>query len=156
MKYLLIRHGKTDANRTTRAAYGTQGAPLNDDGIQQAKALRWELLKHDIILSNEPAAVSELLRAKQTAEVAGLKNIHTNSLLNEVNTPDQQKTTEDIKKGILAPEAIAAAKKLLANPPKERIWVTHGQLIAAILAELKQADPDTFMPDFCEIRVVEL
>ncbi len=153
---MLIRHGKTDASRTTRAAFGKQGAPLNDEGTQQAKALRWELLKRNIILGNEPVAVSELLRARQTAEVAGLKNTVANSFLNEVNTLDPQKTTEDIKKGILAPEAIAAAKRLLANPPKEKIWVTHGQLIAAILAELKQTDPKKFMPDFCEIREVEL
>src|SRR5207302_6657304 len=121
MKHFLIRHGKTDANRMTRAVYGKQGAPLNDEGIQQAKILRWKLAQCNATLSNEPTAVSEFLRTQQTAEVAGLKNIVINSLLNEVNTPDLQKTTKAIQKGIVAPEAIAAAKKLLANPPKEKI-----------------------------------
>lgn len=156
MRYFIIRHGKTDANRMTRAAYGKQGAPLNDEGIQQATALRAALRKHGIDLAKEPVAVSELLRAQQTAQFAGLKNIAVNPALNEVNPPDPQKTTEELKRGILAPEAIAAARKVLANPPKEKIWVTHGLLIAAILSELKLADAHDWMPGFCEIREIEL
>ena len=156
LKYYLIRHGKTDANRMARAAYGKQGAPLNDEGNQQARALRKRLLGYGFDLNTVPVAVSELLRAQQTAELAGLKNITVNSLLNEVNTPDPQKTTEQLKQGIIAEEATQAAKSLLLNPPKATIWVTHGQLIAAVLQELKQNDPHKFMPDFCEIREIEL
>ena len=156
MRYYLIRHGKTDANRMTRATYGKQGAPLNDDGKQQAEELHKKLLELGIDLNKEVVAASELLRAQQTAEFAGFQNIVINSILNEVNTPDPQKTTDDLKRGILADEAIVAAKEVLANPPKERIWVTHGQLIAAILAELKQNKLNTFIPDFCEVTEIEL
>lgn len=156
MRYYLIRHGKTDANRTTRAAYGKQGAPLNDEGRQQAGTLHETLLALGIDPRNEVAAVSELLRTQQTAELAGLKKTVTTSMLNEVNTPDPQKTTDDLKRGILAEEAVVAAKNLLAHPPKERLWVTHGQLIAAILAELKQISPNKFIPDFCEVTAIDL
>lgn len=101
MRYLLIRHGKTDANRLTRAAFGKEGAPLNKLGVSQAKKLRKQLLARGFDLATEPVAVSELLRTSQTAQEAGLQ-INTYSLLNEVKTP----------------EAVQTAKNILASPPK--------------------------------------
>lgn len=39
MRYLVIRHAETDANRLTRALYGKRGAPLNEIGRHHAKLL---------------------------------------------------------------------------------------------------------------------
>lgn len=77
-------------------------------------------------------------------------------MLNEVKTPDPQKTNELIAQGTIPEEARAAAQRILANPPKELIWVTHGQVIAALLEALGQADPHNRIPDFCEVRHIEL
>jgi hypothetical protein len=76
--------------------------------------------------------------------------------LNEVKTADPQHTQQLIEKRILPAEAIKVAEKLLANPPRERIWVTHGLVIAALLQELGKLEPDTFIPGFCEIIEIEL
>lgn len=156
MLHLLICHAQTDANRVTRQAFGKQGAPLNDVGIQQATLLRQQVLAYHLEPTNEPVAVSGLLRTKQTAEIAGFTQIIVNSVLNEINTPDPQKTSMLIRRGILPEEATAAARKVLANPPKEMIWITHGLLIAAILVELKLAAPRKLIPGFCEIREIRL
>ena len=99
MHYILIRHGKTDANRLTRAAFGKQGAPLNEIGIAQAKRLRIQLATYGFDnLATEPVAVSTLLRTAQTAQNAGLQTINTYSLLDEVKTADPQHTQQLIEK----------------------------------------------------------
>jgi broad specificity phosphatase PhoE len=156
MRYTLIRHGKTDANRLTRAAFGKQGAPLNMVGISQTKKLRKQLLNYGFDLATEPVAVSELLRTAQTAQYAGLQNVKAYSLLNEVKTPDPRHTQRLIEKKVLPAEATKAARKLLANPPKGRIWVTHGLIIAALLQELGKLERGTFIPGFCEIIEIDL
>ena len=156
MKYLLIRHGKTDANRLTRAAYGKKGAPINAQGIERATELKNKLLGRGIDLTKVVAATSELLRTQQTAEAAGITKYVTYRLLNEVKTSDPQITNDLIKRRVLPKEAVAAARKLLKNPPKEKIWVTHGLLIAAILSELHITGQADFVPDFCSIIEIEI
>ncbi len=151
MKYLIIRHAKTDANRLTRAVFGKSGAPINDEGKQQAAGLRHELTRLNIDIETEPVAVSELLRTKQTAELAGFKNITVNPLLNEVNTADPKHTLELVAQGKLPEETIVAAKAILANPPKQKIWVTHGLVMAGILQVLGLTDPYNLIPKHCEI-----
>ncbi len=155
MRYLLIRHAKTDANRLTRAVFGKQGAPINKRGVEQVKSLEKKLKKLGINTASEPIAISELLRAKQTAELAGFKNLVKNSLLNEVNTLDPTKTLELVAQAKLPDEARQAAKAILANPPKEQVWITHGLVIAAMLVELGLSNPKKFIPDFCEIIEIE-
>ena len=39
MKYLLIRHAKTDANHVSRLTYAKNGALINSVGKEQVKAL---------------------------------------------------------------------------------------------------------------------
>jgi hypothetical protein len=156
MQYLLIRHAKTDANRLTRAAFGKKGAPINGLGLRQAQKLATELRRRGIDTDKERVAVSELLRTRQTAESAGFKNISVNSVLNEVKTSDPQRTQELLAKAQLPYEAIAAARTILSNPPAEKIWITHGQVIAAILVELGLSNPNKLEPDFCEITEVIL
>lgn len=156
MQRLIIRHGQTNANRLTRAAFGKSGAPLNATGIAQVADLIKELKKFDVDLSLESVAVSELLRAKQTAELAGFLSIQVSSLLNEVYSLDPRNTNELIANKIIPEEAKKAAKDLLLNPPKEKIWITHGLLITAVQCELGIIDPKNFLPNFCEIRLIEL
>ena len=156
MKYTLIRHGKTDANRLTRAAFGKQGAPLNHEGIVQTAALHELLLVYDFNLTTEPTAVSTFLRTAQTAQFAGLQNIIAYPILDEVKTPDPQRTQQLIENKLLPPEAIEAAKRILVKPPIERIWVTHGLVIAAVQHLLGTTIEDRFIIDFCEIVEIEL
>ncbi len=61
-------------------------APRVHLGQKQALDLRNAFIGLGIDLANERVAVSELLRTKQTAEHAGLKRLHTYSVLNEINT----------------------------------------------------------------------
>lgn len=156
MKYLLIRHAKTDANRLTRITFGKKGAPINDIGKRQAQVLGRRLAKLEIDTSIAIVAVSELLRTKQTAEIAGFKHIKVNSVLNEINTNNPHKTQELVTQAKLPGRAIIAAREILADPPKEKIWITHGLVIAAILFELGLSDPQNFIPDYCEIREIEI
>lgn len=156
MKYLVIRHAKTDANRLTRAVFGKSGAPINDEGKQQAKKLHDELIKLNIDPVTEPVVVSELLRTQQTAELAGFKKIEANPLLNEVNTADPKHTLELVAQGKLPEEAIVAARTILANPPKQRIWVTHGLVIAAILQLTGPVNAEELIPKHCEIAEIDI
>lgn len=155
MKYLVIRHGKTDANRLTRAVFGKSGAPLNDEGQVQAKKLKSKL-KSLGINDTTPVAVSELLRTHETATYAGLKNITINPLLNEVNTSDPQRTLDLVAEGKLPQEAIEAAEAIINNPPKEKVWITHGLVVAAIQELLGRSDNQSFIPDYCEVRTVDI
>lgn len=156
MKYLIIRHAKTDANRLTRAVFGKSGAPINDEGRQQAEKLHNELIIRNINLATELVVVSELLRTQQTAELAGFKNITVNPLLNEVNTADPKHTLELVAQGKLPEEAIVAATALLANPPKQKIWVTHGLVIAGLLEITNSANPENLIPKHCEIIEIDV
>lgn len=158
MKKLVVRHGTTDANRLTRAAFGKKGAELNAVGLQQARTLSKQFSEIGVDVKCETVAVSELQRTYQTALEAGFqsKNIRVYSVLNEVNTSNPANTQLLIAKGELPPEAIAAAKAILANPPKELVWVTHGLVIAALEHLLGQTKPDSFIPNFCEIREIIL
>lgn len=155
MKYFVARHGQTDANRITRVAFGVKGPPINDAGNEQAKLLKRVLLEKGVNPETEPIAVSELLRTKQTAESAGFKKIFINSLLNEINTGDPKKTLELVAQAKVPDKAIEAAKALIASPPAEKVWVTHGLIIAALEILLEVSDKDKFIPDFCEVREIE-
>lgn len=152
---MVIRHGKTDANRLTRAVFGKAGAPLNDEGQVQAKKLKSKL-KSLGVNDTTPVAVSELLRTHETATNAGLENIIINPLLNEVNTSDPQRTLDLVAEGKLPQEAIKAAEAIINNPPKEKVWVTHGLVIAAIQELLGRGDNQSFIPDYCEVRTVDI
>lgn len=151
---LIIRHGKSEGTRLNRALFGKQGGVLSEEGKEQAKKLHNQLAKTGMDFSL-PVAVSELVRTHQTAEIAGFANIVFHPELNEINTTDPQKTIDNLAKGIIALEAIEAAKKLIANPPAESILFTHGMLIAALCRELNLTTK-ALVPDFCEVRELAL
>lgn len=138
-----------------RAVFGVEGAPINQTGIKQAMLLNEELKKNGIHIETEAVAVSELLRTRQTAETAGFKNVRVNSILNEININDPELTLKLVAEAKLPKRAIDTAKTILANPPKEKIWITHGLVIAALLVELGVSDREHFIPDYCELREIE-
>lgn len=83
---LLVRHAKSVGGRHDRHLYPKEGAPLDDKGFDDAAKLKSEFLDRGINLVTEPVAVSQLVRTRQTAEWAGLKNIKEYASLNEVNS----------------------------------------------------------------------
>ena len=101
-------------------------------------------------------AVSDLSRTKQTAQYAGFKCIVVNPLLNEINTNNPQKTLELVAQNKVPKQATIMARKIINNPPKEKVWVTHGLVIAAIQVELGLLDFAKFIPDYCEIRSIDI
>lgn len=151
---LVIRHGKSEGTRLNRALFGKQGGSLNELGKKQARELHKELLARGIDFSIA-VAVSELVRTHQTAKIAGFSNLVVHPELNEINTANPQATIDNLAKGVIAPEATSAAKKLIANPPREAIWFAHGMLIAALCQELS-VNTKTLVPDFCEVRRIPL
>ena len=155
MTYYLIRHGKTDASDFDRAKYGAQGAPLNDIGILQAERLSNDLTKHGIIPADTEVASSELLRAVQTAQQAGFVHINTNALLNEINTGDIQTTIDLLLEGKVPNLALERAEAILSSPPKEKVWVTHGLVIAAVKYALGMTEGG-LEPENCEIVEINL
>jgi len=64
----IVRHGQTDWN-LKEITQGETNVPLNSEGIKQAKTLRKNLkdINFDVVFS------SDLLRAKQTAEIISLE-----------------------------------------------------------------------------------
>jgi broad specificity phosphatase PhoE len=155
MKRLIIRHALTDGNRLERHLLGKEGAPINAEGKRQVRELKKELAKRKIDL-DQPVAVSELLRTVQTAEGAGFTQLRKEPLLNEINTRDPARTQANVLQGILPPEAVQAAQKIVASPPQEKVWVTHGLVIAALLVELGLSEKNNFVPKLCSITEVDI
>lgn len=155
MKYLVIRHAKTDASNQTRAAFGKAGAPLSEIGRNQAKELG-ERLKSLGVDYDMPVAVSELIRTHETANAAGFADLHVTPLLNEVAITDPVQVREFVEEKKLPQAALDAAKAIIKNPPQEKIWVTHGPVIAAIQELLGRGENVSFIPDYCEVREIEI
>jgi probable phosphoglycerate mutase len=90
----IIRHGTTAWNKEGRAQ-GSSDIPLDNEGLSQARALGERLsMEHwDVIYS------SNLLRAKQTAEIVGnhfgINNIIFDTRLREIGGGQIEGTTEE-------------------------------------------------------------
>lgn len=154
MKYLLIRHANAGMSDKARLAYGKAGPPIRDIKDANITKLHQQLIKLQVDFNNEPIAVSEMLRTKQTATVAGLAILNPYAILNEIDTGDIDNTLRLMALGEVPAEAIKAANTIINNPPKERIWVTHGLLIAALQLATKTSNPNHFEPDYCEISEI--
>lgn len=153
----IIRHGTSEGNRHNQASFGPEGGALNHQGIQEAKALRKELHSLSIDVQTEPAASSIMKRAYETALYAGFKQINKYTSLNEVGGDLPADALDSMLETREAPpSAIAAARKLLSNPPPEKIWVTHGQLIAGIAYVLGIPSSTLFIPKMGTITRIEL
>lgn len=153
----IIRHAQNAGTRFNQADFGKEGASLIEAGIQESLRLTPQLQKLGINVGAEPVAVSELVRTQQTATHAGFTHLAINSLLNEVKTEHSPDTLElMLKTNQLPVAARTAAHKLLANPPREKVWVTHGLLIAGIAAELGLTSHELFIPTMGSLTTIQL
>jgi phosphohistidine phosphatase SixA len=161
MNIIVARHGFSAAN--DRDQYGTPAfanpaAPLMPQGIKQASDLGKQLVsQYGIDLEKEPVAVSMMRRAQETAIAAGFRWLHIYPTLNEEKGDTKDQDMQTVLAERRPPDATRkAAQYLIANPPKERVWVTHGLLIATLCQELNIYQDVRFTPKFCEIREISL
>lgn len=165
MSIYVVRHGLSQANNRdnfSTPAFGNKSAPLMPEGRMAAAKLK-PIFKYtysiDPTTATIPVATSELARTQETALCAGFAVLNTYAILNEV---ERGLTLEDKlavrERGLVPPEALAAAEELLNNQPEENIWFTHGLLIAGLCKHLNiYQDPRyRIIPHFCEIRQLPL
>ncbi|UFS98265.1 phosphoglycerate mutase family protein [Nocardia huaxiensis] len=161
MAVLLVRHGLSEANNRHNLgtpAFGAADARLMEFGRQQA-ALMGQTLRqeHGIDCAAIEVAVSGMARTRETALAAGFVTMTEYPALNEVDqTSDRQTVRRMIDERRLSVTALAAAEAVLADPPRETIWITHGLLIAALCRLTGVPETDRFIPRFCEIRRLPL
>ncbi|MCL2173717.1 histidine phosphatase family protein [Candidatus Saccharibacteria bacterium] len=159
-KILLIRHALSEANNRDnigKPIHGSWGAPLMDEGREQAKELGKTLETiYGIDVANTPVAVSEIRRAQETAEYAGFTELQAYSSLNEFDADDWPGLLQDLADGHPPRQLLDCARELLANPPEENIWITHGVLIAAIGYVLRVERYGRQYPYFCEITPITI
>lgn len=158
MSKLLIRHGLSEANDRSSAAFGMSDAQLLPQGIEHARSVRRILVAHyGLDPEQDSAAASLMLRSQQTAQVVGFKVVSNYAILNEVEVPKTPELRTALDSKAIVPEARDAAEAVLANPPKEDVWFTHGYLIAAVceLTGFEQGD-HRFIPKFGEVRELEI
>lgn len=156
MKRYVIRHGETGVKRGERSQYGKTGPPIDAQGKKQSIELGKKLVDLGVEISSEPVAVSEYLRTRQTAELAGFKSLHENPLLNEVFTgltPGELKSLLERKQ--LPDVVLEKARAILDNPPVEKVWITHGLVIMG-LRQLLGTQADPFDPPKCEVFEMEI
>jgi phosphohistidine phosphatase SixA len=154
MPILIVRHGLSEVNNKESAAFGQPYAQLMAPGIEQAAAVGIALAtEHGIDCEQTAAAASDMYRSQQTAAIAGFTAVRNYTILNEVDVPKTPELRAVLDSHQFVPEALAAAEKVLSSPPEEKIWFSHGYLIAA-LCELTGADTtgQRFIPRFGEIR----
>ena len=152
---ILVRHAQSYANRLTRLAFGVGGAELTEQGHEQSKILGATFDARSID-KKQYVAVSELVRAQQTAASAGFIAQTVRPVLNELQTEQSPlEVTRNAANGILPKEAYDRAEELLRNPPPETIWFTHGLVIAGMRDVLGITAP-RLVPEFCEITEIEL
>jgi len=157
MSKLIARHGLSEANNRNNygtPAFGNPEAPLMPQGREQAAELgRLLVIEHGIDINNETVAVSMMRRSQETAIVADFRWLH---IYPELNEEKGGMTDDETRESLLSkrpPEAtIKAARFLIENPPKEKVWVAHALLIATICQELGVYTNERFVPRFAELR----
>lgn len=140
-------------------AFGAKDAPLEDEGKDQARQGAEKLhIEYAMKPKVTPVAVSQLLRTRETAQVMGFRQIKPCALLNEVeHGMDGAILRTLLDEGGLPSAAIHAARILIDNPPSERVWVTHGLVIAGLSCILGADQSfERLIPRFCEIRTFHL
>lgn len=156
MSVLACRHGLSEANNRYNQgalAFASKYAPLMKLGRQQAVHLGIDLVQMYGVSQEDPVAVSELRRSQETATKAGFKRQRIYPILNEVNLRAVlQNPQNHLVNDTLPDAAIAQAQLILENPPAERVWVTHGLVIAGLCVALGAHRDKRLIPRFCEVR----
>ncbi len=157
---LLARHAQSYANKRDFTAFGNMESPLTEKGIQQAEALG-RLLRHEYGIDPElydaPVLASEFVRPKQTAEVAGFKDIRIDGLINECKMREEMGSGIDVIKKHCeerwVPKDTRENAKIFLDRVSQgnldyEVYFTHGMFIASVLLELDEQglrhdyDPD--------------
>lgn len=137
-------------------AFANHSAPLIEEGERDVRALALRLpTDYDIVPSDTRAAVSEFVRAQQTASLLMFQvERPPNPLLNEVDHGMQVDLLRaTLERDELPETALYAAEAVLRKPPEPDVWVTHGLLIAGLCAVLEIAGEFASMiPHTCEVR----
>lgn len=158
MNTLAIRHGLSTANDRKNygtPAFGSPDATLMSEGIRQATNLNSVLTQNYMIdPANTTVAVSKMRRTWETANFAGFHTLRPYESLNEATRNLTLEEIAHIRATRELPRiALQAAENLLNNPPEEKIWFSHGLLIASMCKVLDiHQDKENFIPRFCEIR----
>lgn len=153
MKLYLIRHGKTEANEK-HFYCGSTDIPLTDAGIADLKELHYSIPEHCRYMT------SGMLRTEQTLHHLFGTVAHTQDLrfreidfgIFEMHSYEELKEKEDYQKWIsgdneanIPPDgesANAMQKRVIAgledlhNQNQDTVLITHGGVIAAIMAYL--------------------
>jgi len=162
MSIIVIRHALSEANNRDNVgtmAFGAKDAPLMERGKQQAQERAGTLLsEHGVNAAATAAAVSRLRRTQETAMYLGFTRQKQYSLLDEVvhgmKGPDLRSLLDS---GRLPSSALVAAEAILNHAPRERVWVTHGLVIAGLCQVLNVgANYERLIPRFCEVRRLSL
>lgn len=158
MPILLVRHELSEANDKNSAAFGQSHARLLPAGLERIPAIRLCLESvHGVTISGTEVAASEMYRSEQTAREVGFSIVRNYALLNEVDVPKTPELRAQLDAHIIVPEALAAAEAVLAHPPEETIWFTHGYLMAALCRVTGvDSSEQRFIPKFGEVRELPL
>ncbi|MDL2341963.1 MAG: histidine phosphatase family protein [Patescibacteria group bacterium] len=161
MSVLVIRHALSEANNRNNIgtlAFASMEAALMELGVRQAEALGAKLTaEYSVDPATTTIAVSNLRRTQETAQKAGFKIVNRYAVLNEVShgiTLPHLRGLLD--QNFLPVEALTAAEDILAAPPTEPIWITHGLVIAGLCNVLNIHQEKKLIPKFCEIRELDL
>lgn len=154
-EFFLIRHGQSYANLRDFTAFGNHESPLTEKGISQAIELRQTLRNNHAIESShyvDTVAVSELVRAQQTAEHAGFKKVSIIPLINESDVDEEVMQGIDViskhRSELWVPSETKSRARELYERIRDRdmryeIYFTHGMFIAGFLLE-------------CAVQLVEI
>ena len=165
----LIRHAHSKANETDSSsltgedlAFANRSATLTAKGKLQCQELKPFLpTKHGVIPAQTKVAVSTFERTRLTGVELEFLAIKPYPQLDEADPSlPIEEYRNYVKEHRKLPEvslqaAVAAAEALLKNPPKEKVWISHGLLIAGICTVLKIGhEYKRLNPKQCEVRVI--
>lgn len=158
---LIIRHELSEANNEENygtPAFGAHDAPLMPKGRLRAPAIGQQLVSdYGVILNEEVVATSMMRRTQETAVAAGFRWLHLYECLNEekggLSNSEILHAISDRNPPTMTQQVVDA---ILHNPPAERIWFTHGLIIATLCQKLGVHQEKRFIPRFGEIRELEI
>jgi probable phosphoglycerate mutase len=128
-RLFLVRHGESAWNAEGRLQ-GQADPPLSDLGREQARALA---------LPPGPAVASDLVRATETAELAGFRGTPTDPRWRERGLGEWE---THLEAEVAAPEEMAAFRRGELVPPGGEAWADFQARVAAAAAAL---DGDTIV-----------
>lgn len=164
MNRLVIKHGVARKDwATIRRETGIFSGPrLTKIGFNAAWDLGKDLREEGIVTSR--IASSKSLRSIQTALAISRTGILPNLYpsLDEVPSAlSEDELTAMLVEGRAPGEALEAGERLVANPPVEPIWISHGLTIAGLTAVVRirqglSLDGYNLLPSNLEVRELEI